>query len=201
MNKKLKELFVKLKYVFPRDMILLKNRYAVAGKKSYEKNFGFNLAILEPEQEGLIEEFFKGNTLIKDVNKTKEYVEEKHQDIYWEEYNEKGSEHAYEIIQEVLKEVDGVKEWKHFTDHEDFLEYIITKKGIYNLPIDGTNEMIRIGKEALPMFTMKNASQYQYHIRYDEKINLYVLLIKICIPHFQLYLHYRAVPMHTCEND
>lgn len=200
-DKKLKELFIKLKYIFPKDMILVKNRYAIAGEKSYDETYGLNITILEPAQEALVTEFFGKDVFVKDMTKLKEYAEGKHTEIVWEELSKDSSEKTHKMIESILKEVDGIDDWKSFVENEDFLKYIFDKKGIYNIPIPGTEDMIRIGKPALPMITVKNAPGYKYHVAYDEKYGIYRLFIRLDFTHFQLYMKYGVISMKRCEND
>ena len=74
MNNDLKTLFVKLKTVFPKDFYIIKGKYCIEGKLSFNKNYGSCITILENKWLEVIQSFIKENnlsmecTMIKDID-------------------------------------------------------------------------------------------------------------------------------------
>lgn len=203
-NKELKEIVIKLKNPFPKDMylIIFENGSVLAegGKKSFEKSLGNYYAILEPKWSKVIADTFGviGGIYIPDVDMLKAWASE-------EALSEKEITDFYTDVEEeslltmsILDKVeyfDNIKEWCRFIDDPDFLPIIFDEKGIYQVPLEDNN-VICIGKQALPLITSKNCDKLFYHVTKDSQLNLFELDVKFYFSHFQLCLMYHAIPMH-----
>nr|DAM54345.1 MAG TPA: hypothetical protein [Caudoviricetes sp.] len=203
-NKELKEIVIKLKNPFPKDMylIIFDNGSVIAegGKKSFEKSLGNYYAILEPKWSKVIVEAFNiiGSIYIPDIDALKTWASE-------EVLSEKEITEFYTRVEEesllemsALDKVDyfdHITEWSLFIDDPEFIPTIFDEKGIYQIPIADDN-IIRIGKQALPLITAKNCDKLFYHVTKDSELNLFELDVKFYFTHFQLCLIYHAIPMH-----
>lgn len=203
-NKELKEIVIKLKNPFPKDMylIIFENGSVIAegGKKSFEKSLGNYYAILEPKWSKVIADAFAvtGGIYIPDVDMLKAWASE-------EVLSEKEIRDFYTDVEEedlltmsILDKVeyfDNIKDWRRFIDDPDFLPIIFDEKGIYQVPLEDDN-VICIGKQALPLITSKNCDKLFYYVTKDSQLNLFELDVKFYFSHFQLCLMYHAIPMH-----
>lgn len=193
--KKMKDLMVKLKYVFPKDIIIIKNKYCIAGNSSYLENYGYNIAILEEKQEKLIEETFGKNILITDVDEMKKaFNSETDYSSFYRELTEEEVSMNSNDIYNYLETCSGY-EYTPFSKDENFKSVILDEKGIYDIEIENGDKIIRIGKPTLPLVSAKTINDYRYNIDYFELQNLYKLTIYLPFEYFQLYLNYDAVPM------
>ena len=185
--KKITDLMIKLKNLFPKDMIITKNKYCIAGNSSYLENYGYCIAMLEDKYEELIKEAFDKNVLITNVDDIKKAFES--QADYSAFYRELTEDESYinnSYIFNLLETCSGF-EYKRFTDDINFKSIVLDQKGIYDIRLQD-NLIIRIGKPALPLISAKTIDNYRYKVDYSETQNLYKLFIYLPFDYFQLYL-------------
>lgn len=202
--KKAKELIVKLKYVFPKDMYIFSGSHCLTGTISYNEIYGHAFAILDDTQKEVMESILnssvlqkKGFAYITDMTSLKNLLGEENPDYtqYIKDVTEEDIIYMEDSLFTYLEKADKITEWNKFTEDISFIPKIFDDKGIYQLQIEGSEDSVRIGKPALPLISVKNADKYFYHIGYDDYFDLYELMIKYTFTHFQLYLTYNAVPM------
>lgn len=206
--KKAKELIVKLKYIFPKDMYIFSGTHCLAGKNSYNENYGRAFAILDETQKEIMESILdssvlckKGFAYITDMTSLKNLLGEENPE-YTQFIKDVTEDDIFCMEDELcnyLEKADRITEWNKFTEDISFIPKIFDEKGIYQLQIKDSGDSIRIGKPTLPLISVKNADKYFYHIAYDNSFDLYELTIKYTFTHFQLYLLYHSIPMEKDE--
>lgn len=200
MNKDLKELFIKIKNVFSKDLYVIKGKYCVEGNISAVKNYGECIITLENKWLNIMNEFIKEMNLsdecfaILDIDGAKKWAsgeEISSKDLF---KNVDNYNNISNSLYQGLNEIDKIKDWDMFINDPKFIEDIFEDKGVYNIII-GDGNVIRIGKPALPLVTPKTVEKLYYNLTFDNERNLYKLLMKYNFTHFQLFFIYWAIPM------
>lgn len=206
--KKAKDLIVKLKYVFPKDMYIFNGTHCIPGKITYEEIYGNAITILDETQKEIMEGILKevslqkdGFAYITDMTSLKNMLNDENPE-YIQFIKDISEEEIFTLEDNLcknLEETGRITEWKKFSEDIRFIPTILDDKGIYQVQIENSEDSIRIGKPALPLISAKNADKYFYHISYDKTFDLYKLIIKFTFTHFQLYLIYHSIPMKKDE--
>ena len=208
-NKKLKEILVKLKNVYPVDLWIYNPApgkcYCTEGVWSFKKLYGRYLSILEEKWADIIqEEIHEKLIYIPSIDALKKWAESDEEndnrniaELYQNHSNDfEINSHVF-ILSTYLYWNDKIKDWKQFVSDPNFVKEVFSNKGIYSLSISqNSNEIVRLGKPTLPLVTEKTAEKLYYTVGYNEKENLYYLTLKFNFTHFILYMYYNAVPMH-----
>lgn len=208
-NAKLKEILVKLKNVYPVDLWIYNiapgKCYCTEGIGTFKKLYGKYVSILEEKWAEIIqEEIHEKLIYIPSIDALKKWADSDESDdnrpieTFYEDNSEKNKIAEYNfMLLAFLDENDKIKDWKQFVSDPNFIKDIFTDKGIYSLTVsDEKEEIIRLGKPSLPLVTEKTAQKLYYHVDYDDKMELYNLVLKFNFTHFTAYMYYNAVPMH-----
>lgn len=198
-TKKLKDLLVKLHYVFPKDLYCINKRYILPGDKSFDDTYGRNLCILDPKWEEIFLDGFVDNIFISDITSAKKCVETDPGCLpqYFNMLQKEEIEVKTTTVKTALNIIDRIKDWTYLVNAPKIAEVLLEEKGIYELPIPDTNDIIRIGKPALPMISPKTVEKYKYHIEYDDDFGFYRIFIYLPFDYFQMYLFYNAIPLQN----
>lgn len=198
-QKKLKDLLVKLHYVFPKDLYCVHEHYILPGNKSFDATYGRNLCILEPKWQEIFLDGLEDNIFIPDITELKKCVETDPDNIpnYINLITKDEIEVKETGIKTLLGIIDQVTEWTYLSDAPQIAQVLLEEKGIYELPIPNSDDIIRIGKPAIPMIGPKTVESYKYHIEYDSDFGFYRILIHLPVEYFQMYLFYNAVPLQN----
>lgn len=204
-NPHMKELAIKLKNVYPKDMYfyICQNGEVVAinGTLSVNKTYGKCTAILVPKWGDVVKEAFPlelGDIIyIPSVENLKQWAisdEEIPLKSIYQKIDDKATiREIKDSFQETIFVVDHIDEWKLFVDDPSFIPTIFKEKAIYHIKIN--DDIINIGKAALPLLTEKNAEKLSWDISFNMHQRIYALTMKFNFTHFQLYMEYFAVPM------
>lgn len=201
----MKELVIKLKNVCPKDMYfyLCQNGEVIAinGTLSLNKTYGKCTAILTPKWGDVVKEVFpldlEDVIYIPSVENLKQWAisdgEIELESVY-QKIDEKASiREIKDSFQETIFTIDHIKEWNLFVDDPSFIPTVFTEKGIYHIKVN--DDIINIGKPALPLLTEKNAEKLSWNISFNIYQRIYALTMKFNFTHFQLYMEYFAIPM------
>lgn len=206
-NKKLKEILVKLKNVYPADVWIYSPApgkcYCTEGIGTFQKLYGRYAAILEEKWAEVIQEEIREELVyIPSVDAIKKWADSDEEDdnrtidAFYKVADENEVIDYNFMLLTYLEENDKIKDWKQFITDPEFVKEVFSDKGIYSLPLELNNDVIRLGKPALPLVTEKTAEKLYYNVVYDEKQKLYYLTLKFNFTHFMVYMYYNAVPMH-----
>ena len=184
----IRDVFVKLKNIYPKDLYIMNNKFVCAGKESSDEKAGVYVCILEPKHSELLDYI---------LDKTKSYYI-KVIDVFKEDFTSGLSEidNDEEIrthIVNMVEEFNGDLTWVPASEQPDLVTTIFDNKRNYELTINGISFII--GKPLLPIITKKNITNLMFNATYDEQSELNTLRMDLRFTHFQLLMKYHALKL------
>lgn len=199
--KKSKDLMAKLCNVYSKDIYFHK-RFAINGIKTYENTYGNSVSILEEKWYEILKDILDEINIdtndiiyIKDTREFKTSLGND-DDIWKSMITVVNDINEIEKVNSIIKDFTNIPtddNWKSFSELENFEATVIDNKGIFDIPIENTDYIIRIGKPVLPLLTSKTIRNYTYYIEYDEKSDIYKVYIHFIFTHFQTYIFCHAL--------
>ena len=188
LHKNIRDVFVKLKNVFPKDLYIMNNKFVCAGKESLNEKAGIYVCILEEKHSALLD-------YILDKSKTY-YI--KLIDVFKEDFttglnevdnNEEISKHIENIVDEFNQDLV----WVPAIEQPDFITTIFDDKRNYELVVNDIKFII--GKPLLPIVSKTNIKNLMFNAIYDEELELNTLRMDLRFTHFQLLMKYHALEL------
>lgn len=188
LHKNIRDVFVKLKNIFPKDLYIMNNKFVCAGKESSNEKAGIYVCILEEKHSALLD-------YILDKQKTY-YI--KVVDTFKEDFTTGLSE--IENTEEISKHIESMVDefnqdliWVPAMDQPDLVTTIFDDKRNYELVVNGIRFII--GKPLLPIVSKANIKNLMFNAVYDEKLELNTLRMDLRFTHFQLLMKYHALEL------
>lgn len=188
LHKNIRDVFVKLKNVFPKDLYIMNNKFVCAGKESANEKAGVYVCILEEKQIDFLNYI---------LNKEKTYYI-KVVDTFKEDFTTGLSEvdNTEEIrthIENMIEEFNQDLVWVPAVDQPDLVTTIFDDKKNYELVVNDITFII--GKPLLPIVSKANIKNLMFNAIYDEELELNTLRMDLRFTHFQLLMKYHALKL------
>lgn len=205
--KLVRDLMVKIKPVYLKDIFIIKNKYLISGESSKLLTAGRFLCILTEKYEEALREITDTKEddiiYISDIVEIKDFLDEekfefKIIDKTNEDYNKIMNDKS---LIPLMERVDTIEDWRCFTeDFPDIAKTIYKDNHVFSLPINNGKYCINIGKSIIPILTEKTISNSEYCINYLDHLSLYEVIIRYQHTHFKIYMQYFAVTMKLLED-
>lgn len=196
MQKKLHEIFTKLKNVYKRDLYVLNSRYVIAGPISLNESYGTVIAILTEGNKKEIEDCIQSDFFyIEDIDSFKKAISNEEAFLTMIKFpDDSVKAQVEEDVKKQLVKFDKVTDWDKITSNMNIGEIIFDDRLNYDLVYDD-KYVLQIGKAALPLITKNNIESVTYNLDYMEDLGLLELYMKFNFSHFQLLSDYVAIPV------
>lgn len=192
----LRDLYVKLKPIFIRDIYIMNSKYVISGEYSNQKVAGNYICILDDKYVNVIKNFYDDSELIyiKDVLRIKDALDNVNEFVIIKEKHKQ--EEIKNTIKELLDNLDKVEHWSNLVEKcHGIVERFFKEKHIYSIKVSEGKSKIYVGKPLFPTITEKKMDDIFFHTKYLEDRELYELLVKYKHSHFLLYMTYFAIPI------
>ena len=188
LHKNIRDIFVKLKNVFTKDLYIIKNKFVCAGKESSSEKAGTYMCILEPKYSELLDYILDKDKsyYIKEVDIFKEDFTSGLKEL--DDYDE-----LQAFIENTINEFNQDLIWIPASEQPDLVETIFDNKKNYELIVNDISFII--GKPLLPVITKKNITNLMFNAEYDNDLELNVLRMDFRFTHFQLLMKYYALKL------
>lgn len=199
----IKDLFVKLKKVFPSDVYIILPNILWAGEKSSDISSGDNICILEPKYtEAIFKSINKteGILYIPSVDNAKLEFINIVEEVTDDEKKISLITSAITHMKEYVSTVDDWQSFKDFLDKDNQINFntLFDDKDVISLKDEKNNSpAVIIGQSFIPLVTDKNYENLFYSISKTDNGELYTLMFNFVFTHFQLYQRFYFVPSNT----
>ena len=192
----IRDIFVKLSSVFPKDIYVIHNSYIMSGPESELATKGYYFCKLSPKAKETIGELYPSGVvyvpavkIIKDDLTAYEKIED-----------EVKVDKIVSSLYGLTEKAKSPEEWHELsTDEREKLTRIISEKES-DFMFDGNKSKspIMIGKNLFPLLTVATLDNltYAYDSYGDVKNNLEAILFSFTHTYFQLYMLYVYLPLN-----
>lgn len=202
----IRDLMVKIKPVYLKDIYIIKHKYLISGESSKLLTAGRFLCILSEKYEEALREITdvkeEDIIYISDIVEIKTSLDEER--FEFKVIDKKNTDYD-KIMNDkslipLMERVDKVEDWRCLTeDFPDVTKTIYKDKHVFSIPVNDGKDCINIGKSIIPILTEKTISNSEYCINYLDDLSLYEVLIRYQHTHFKIYMQYFAVTMKLLE--
>lgn len=193
-NELVRDLFVKMNTVYSKDMYIIYHKYIIPGPNSCEEDEGFfMLEISDIYREALQQIFFNHNVvLIPDIRASKDNFE------LFDDDERKEDELVLRVTS-FLNNLKMIEMWHDVVDDfPSIIEDVFVNKltTVFNITrCDKKEEEIEIGKNFLPLVTLKNVNDVHYSSSYDKDHDFYELHFLLDIPYGVFHSRFRYISL------
>lgn len=185
----IKTFFTKIVNIFPKDMYLVHNWCAIAGKESDVENRGFYFCILGPEIRELLNKTFPNNPTIyiksvrdakTDLTKTQEVLDEKI------------IKTIDSMVESYMSKLNSITEWDNFQFNDNEISALFNDgESLLLFENDSDKSPVIISKSVFPLITEKTIGDVRYTCdKYEDDETLNQVIMVYDYDLFQLVMRY-----------